>query len=501
MMALISVVLCKKNSDKVALWCVAFIMTGFLTQYVMNVTATAATRFWNSLVAYSQEVKFGISAQTLHVILVMATLTVLTLQFLLRRPERFRYERTYMPKNTVYEPERMQPGSGFQLKAQMPSFQCEVYGVVGSKTYPLGQAFLVKEGLMTAYHVLYDVDSVVLKKGEAEIQVEKEDFELKDSDLAILNFPQQYAQKLGMTQAKLHSFALTEKGGLTAQIVAFGQRSFGFLNSYDQFGYAKYSGSTIKGFSGAPYYLNKTVYGMHLGGNIDNLGYDSSFIVSILRPSKTIVRSQEGSDDWLIEQAERSTDFQYEQSPFNPDEIRVRINGKYHMVDPEVFHVLRDRVHAKGRKYVDMDLEAMSVNSESSLPLCPRNAMTFNDSGNLIRAPAVVAGARGPEQVRHLAQPPAQQISSPMESRYPVPLERSHMESLTLTHVPRNGVSATTPKNKQRARRAAQNQQLKKTVEQYVRLYGPIQPGQQTSAPLVISDGGQNANFPLPSAN
>lgn len=273
-----------------------------------------------------------------------------------------------------------------------------------------------------------------------------------------------------------------------AQAVAFGQRSFGFINPYEQFGYCCYGGSTVKGFSGAPYYLNNTVFGMHLGGNLDNLGYEGSYIRSLLKPTTLITTFREDSEEWLIEQAGRDTEFLYERSPFSVDEFKVKVGGSYHIVDSEVLGKLLKKV--KGRKRDEnFDFEQESrpappVQQEEQpapqqeaiplpppqptvveadllgiedLPLCPRTALNYQDQGNLIRAPADV-GALG--QVSDLTNVLREEMRTlkqmVLESRRP--LERSHMESLPLTPAQPKGASQSTAarrnrKNKSNAQR------------------------------------------------
>lgn len=323
--------------------------------------------------------------------------------------------------------------------------------------------------------MIHDIDHVVLRRGEAEVFLERGDFYFLDGDLALYKISQKQTQKLGLRKAKLSPVAIGHNSGLMAQVVAFGYRSFGFLNCFEQFGYCCYGGSTLKGFSGAPYYLNKIVYGMHLGGSNDNLGYESAYLRSVLRPSKTIVKTHEGSDDWLLEQAEKGKEFTYERSPYDPDEYRIKLHGRYHMVDTETLHLMQARAEAKPRAEIAYDFESKPV---EDLPLCPRGALNFKDSGNLMRAPAVVAGAPGKVPAQVSVQRPEEPILSQTAYISQAPSATYHTESLTLTPAQQNGVSKSTARNK---RRQLKNQQLLNTIEQLSKRLSHMERGQPTS--------------------
>nr|UCD55935.1 MAG: hypothetical protein 1 [Solemoviridae sp.] len=389
--------------------------------------------------------------------------------------------------------EKMIPGSDFQLNVVEPGFQAAIYGVIGdSKPFPVGQGFWIDEGFITAAHVVQDLDEVVLSKNGVKLFYYRDDFVTLDGDMAILKVTAAQTQKLGLSKGKLSPTAITPNGGLIAQIVAFGKRSAGFVDVYPQFGYCKFGGSTIGGFSGAPYYLNKQIFGMHLGGNLDNIGYEAAYMRSVLRPSKTVRNSAsydpEDSDDWLIEQANRFVDFSYDQNPYDPDEFRVKINNRYHMVSYEVLNEMRKAGKGRQRKDIVLDEEKMDV---ESLPLCPRGALNFKDSGNLLRAPAVIAGAHGKEPVQVFAPNQGLQTSSTMASTSPIPLEPSHMESLTSTPVQRNVPSRTTVrKQKMRLR----NQQLTSIVEQLSRRLEAMENGASISEQRPLSISGSKTN-------
>lgn len=463
----------KSWSDKIALLSIACTLVCVMGDHVFNfyLTKLATVVLSKAWFVYDNYVTLDSTFKVLNIVFSIIYMVHFVYRQVHGRPRP--YKRAYKP---TYVPESMKPGSEFQLNATLPSFQCEVQGSVDGETYfPLGQAFLVAQGLVTAAHVIYDVEKLALVKDDHRVYVDKSEFSLLDGDIALFKIKQRDAQALGLSQGKLSNQAVTANSGLMAQIVAFGQRSFGFLETYPQFGYCSYSGSTLKGFSGAPYYINKTIFGMHLGGNVDNLGYEAAYILSVLRPSKLIVSHQEASDDWLIDQASRSVAFDYEQSPYDPDEYRVKMNGRYHMVEGDVLGRMLGRTFGRRSARQPMEfLESADVPQESSLPKAPRGALDY-EPGNLIRAPAVVAGALGVEQVLPSAPRQEAQTSRQTVSLSRPPSELSRMEYRESMHAPPSAVSASTARNRKRKSRL---QQLKSQIQQLSRQLEATRSGQ-----------------------
>lgn len=370
----------------------------------------------------------------------------------------------YEDLKEVFEPEKMMPGSQFQYNAELPPFQCEILTPAGVL---LGQAFLTEYGLITAGHVLVDLKEVILSK-KTQIQLKTEEFEFFDSDVALLKLQQQAITKLGLAQGKLHAYSVPARTGIICSAVSSGKRSSGFVEAYTQFGYCSFGGSTIPGFSGCPYYLNKVIYGMHIGGCVGNIGYESAYLRSILRPTKTIVTNLESSDQWLIQQAQmdQEEEIYSERSPFDPDQYRIRLNSQYHIVDQETYLKLKKVAKVSKAKKLDYDFEKYQPEAKyqpsyqpsetdseiSDLPLCPRKAVNFDDApGNGFSAPTVVtAGARGLEEDRRNALNLNSPILNTMDSGSRPNLETFHMEYLESTRAQPSVASKYTQKKLKR---------------------------------------------------
>nr|WKV33614.1 MAG: RNA-dependent RNA polymerase [Riboviria sp.] len=399
----------------------------------------------------------------------------------------------------TYNSELVLPHSQFQENVSLPRFQAEIYGNTNGKWVILGNGFWVAEGFITASHVVYDVDRLLLKRDNLEVEIKRDDFEFVHGDIAIYKISERETQKLYMSRAKLSSAVMVDGGGLMAQVVALGKRSFGFLTPHQELGYCVYGGSTIAGFSGSPYYINNTIYGMHLGGDIQNVGYQAAWLRTFLKNS-TVVKLAPGminedSAEWLTEKALRCNDMKYKRSPYDPDEYFVEVGGTTHRVDGEVMYKLLDAVDCREDDYDFSYLPESTTKVEtpvvSSLPLCPRGAMDFDDSKNLIRVPAVNAGAHGKERVQEDAPKNVKPTSNPTAWSSQTLLAPSHMESRRSTLVPQNAASTSTP----RSRRRSTIQKLRQRIVSLQQRCEAMQPGQQISPQPGTSKNGSKPSL------
>nr|BBQ04780.1 hypothetical protein 1 [Culex inatomii luteo-like virus] len=548
-------------------------------------------KFWHSFrsdVAISPEMYYTMLAFYLTLCL------AISYSIWYKRREAMRHKYMVLDQSGTYMEEKAMPNSHYEVVPVLPGFQAAVLVSLDGITYrENGQCFWVDEGLLTAAHVVEGYDYCCIYRDEKhKIEVPSSVFETGQGDYACCRDPIKITQKVGLSKAKLACVGIEKGAGVSANIVARGKRSIGFLDQHSQFGFLTYSGSTTSGFSGAPYHLGRTIFGMHLGADSVNMGYEAAFLKTELRPSRVIKKlvdlKKEDSASWLVEQLGREDEVQYWRSPFDPSEYKLKVGNMYHIVDGEVLREILDR--KKGRRAVDKidyleesdqprettarvvetrDMETMVwqyeveesvkisgeidlaepviaptpaedkiedplistlrgllqefgrtsiytsanlpavkeavqapvkeavepvtpvVSKVDELPLAPRDAMTFNDSGNLFRAPAVPAGAPGMVSVPAPAQNLGQPIYGPMAFPYPPPLVNYHMESRSSMPAPQNVAFTRTQRN--RARR--QNRQRNRSeLEQYRQLFGPIQPGGVISQPQPTQMPGSTEN-------
>lgn len=335
------------------------------------------------------------------------------------RARRHRLRRGYeeileMVDLAAMTPEKMAVGSTF-VSGTNPKFQCEVYVAVdgGNFTYA-GQAFRVGDNLWTAWHVVSEADEIKLvnPKIEKSLTLTRKDFNHVDGDVAIAKLGNSMSL-LGLKSGKLAGATIDKGAAAFVEITAGNKRSFGLLTPHKAFGFAIYSGSTVAGFSGAPYVVNNTICGMHLGHQSVNLGYDAAYL-KMLENSMN-----EATEDYLLDLTKRygRKDFEIHNSPYNPDEVRVRYNGKYFLMDRDQAHKieiamqdeeadydygvvdtqtgyvgrrLQRKMNRAQKKMMDDELYGYNDGYEFETAVVPDQApdVMYEDQGNGSRAPA-----------------------------------------------------------------------------------------------------------------
>lgn len=426
-------------------------------------------------------------------VMVILIITVLSTAVIARRLFYALVPAVQIPSR-CFQPEKMVSGSEFEMNVPVPKFQCEVHVSMDGKRWVLnGQAFWVRDCLLTAAHVMQDYTYVKLVKGGAVSHVTN--WTLLDGDIAMIPMRPEEASRLSLSKAKLISISPGSKSGLLVQVSALGKRSCGFLKTFEQFGFCEYQGSTIKGFSGAPYFMNNQVYGMHLGGAVSNLGYEAAFLDALL-VNEEKVYDPEDSGEFIMDQISRDEDWQYERNPYTPDEYKVKANGKYYFLDEDQMDEVRQRFGKRGREVtIRTDFEQESaepVTVDETVPAAPRAALNFQDQGNLIRAPTASVGARGQVKDQGSAQAPGLRVLKTPASEYQTSSESCPMGSPSLTPVQLNGPSASTRKGK----RARTNRQRRlKELEQLRALLNTTPDGRQILQQLQTPNNGLIASL------
>lgn len=310
-----------------------------------------------------------------------------------------------------YLVEKVMPGSVFMPAVASPKYQASVYTIrgVAPRVYA-GQGFLAPRQLfVTAYHVIDGADYVVIVTEKGELTLKKSDFQHKEGDIAFAPLANDGASRLGLSVCRLKHNATVPNSGLYVVAQARDKKSMGLLNPHSAFGIVTYEGSTQAGFSGAPYYVHNTVYGMHIGGASSNIGYEGAYIAMLLN------QYAEDSEDYLVQSAQDGVEFEYEQNPYTPDEYRVKMDGRYIMVGEgtldKMLRVGEGRQKRVRLRDVDYDAElalgqASDPIPEEELPLAPRGAVVFADSENLESPhPGVDVGALGQRPVQGIDVP------------------------------------------------------------------------------------------------
>lgn len=230
--------------------------------------------------------------------------------------------------------ERMVPGSELVQIApgSVPSFQAMVY--VGDNPRFSGWSVLLDGFLVFPQHLFQDLGRVMVRRGKETLEVTKDRLLEILPDLVAVDLAPSEQSRLGLRKAKVGVVS----GPIFSSIVGTDKlmKTMGEVRP-STFGKVQYRGSTLRGFSGSPYVIGKSVLGVHLGsfGMDCNQGYEAAYIQGVLDS----LRRNESSEDYYLEQLAQASSkgqrYQFSYSPYGRDEVQVRIGGKYHMLDVE----------------------------------------------------------------------------------------------------------------------------------------------------------------------
>lgn len=233
-----------------------------------------------------------------------------------------------------FKPEKVMPESVL-TKARKPKCQADVFGLMNGKPVRSGQCFLHQDTLITANHVIAGFDRLLIRGPRSEISVDASVFTHIEGDISMATIAGGTAANLGLKSYRLVEEEPLANLGLFVTATGFDHSSMGMIQPHPSFGFATYTGSTIGGFSGAPYVCSDRIYGMHLGGATENLGYSSAYIKML------IDYHRESTEDFVLQTAARLGKFQAQVSPYDPTEYRVKVGRKYYMVDEEGYAKLK----------------------------------------------------------------------------------------------------------------------------------------------------------------
>lgn len=486
-----------------------------------------ATKYWNGAYEYCSASYYDVTDGYHPLVLLSMVFTCFCLLYLAKEclVELYRWMRVHWKWYMMeidFSPERMVMGSEFEKASTRPPFQAEIFVSKGEEFYMAGQGFMTEGWFITANHVIEGASQVRIKTELDTLELPRKRFEEIEGDVAFLKLSNEEASRLGLRRAKLMGHGVRSNSGLFVKCQAFQKSSMGMLENHPAFGWVSYHGSTVKGFSGAPYFVGNTVFGMHVGGLKTNIGYDAAYLRML------VLSRLEDSEEWLIKQAMKGKKFKYERNPYDPDEYRVEMDGNYYTVSSEGLARMQKRTmkgrggkvqfvnytgtikpeevrlqeddwiqeedkdrygktkvgrsferKSKGKGFVyearsgDSSSESISSEEESddSVPLAPRGAFDFDDSENLMRPLAVNAGGPskdGLEKKVRVVVTPRDVKSSEMGSSSQQPSEISTMDGHKPIPAPRREVLEFTPESSKKqeklSRRRNRRQNLKKKI-------------------------------------
>lgn len=156
---------------------------------------------------------------------------------------------------------------------------------------------LTKYFIVTAAHVLASEQLVIEGPNGVKEEVEADEFEQAEPDIAYVQIKPNVVTRMDLRPAKL--MPLKDRTSVFAAGIR-SLRSNGFLKDVEtDFSLLEYEGSTVAGFSGCPYFVNRHVYGMHqhtVSGH--NYGVPATYIQMVLM--KHLRYKNEDTAEYLI---------------------------------------------------------------------------------------------------------------------------------------------------------------------------------------------------------
>lgn len=251
----------------------------------------------------------------------------------------------FVETNGTFQNEAYVSGSDYVPCKIYPAFQCGVYHAKDRVDGQLrviyrGCAFWAGDYLWSNLHVVgSDPEQVVYLVNQNDetkiVELKAGDFEQLGELDAVAIPHEKLAKKfnvLGLRKATAASALL--KGTQIAKIHSRGAYTMGVLSpSFDNYGSIIYAGSSTHGYSGAPYFNNNMIYGLHVGSCQKGVGYDMAYLVSIADKAFKVTK-EDSWDDFLADVddycARTKKKIRYQQSSWDPSEWRFELRGYIH---------------------------------------------------------------------------------------------------------------------------------------------------------------------------
>lgn len=200
------------------------------------------------------------------------------------------------------------------------------------------------ECLITPCHVWEEVlaragDRVTLRGKTRDLEVKDSDVVRQEifTDVLLIQLPPNTFARLGVSKASIVSIDKKASAKIAGPV---GMGTMGYLSLSDRaFGMTHYEGTTLPGYSGAPYTVAGKIAAMHLRGsdtqNGPNIGVSAQIIY--VTAKKVLNLNLEDSEEWLIDQVtKRKRRIFIDNSWNHPDSYRVRIGNQFAIIDREV---------------------------------------------------------------------------------------------------------------------------------------------------------------------
>lgn len=263
--------------------------------------------------------------------------------------------------------ESLRVGS-IEQKMTAPGCQATVGFMESGVFTMIGAAIRISDWLVMPAHVYASAgDDPVVYGKQSWISLKGHEYEELDTDLIAIKLSGREWSTVGVSIAVIaHSLGL--KGTFVSITGVKGTGTTGTLR-HDKgvFGRVVYTGSTVPGYSGAPYMAGRQLVGLHTNGGAINGGYSASYLLSMLNWIDK--KKDEDSEDWLSD-PKNGSEIQVDETWGDLDTIRLFRGGRYHIVERKsMVAAFGKDWRRSARDYGDYDdytRESLSKNGETS---------------------------------------------------------------------------------------------------------------------------------------
>lgn len=203
--------------------------------------------------------------------------------------------------------------------------------------YPDGFSMLGKTGV-----VFINLPNVA---SDDSVSTDREYHQL-DTDVVAIRLSPNEVSRAGVAKSPILA-VLPSQGAAVSVVGADGGGSVARITHGIGFGTLKYEGSTIGGFSGAGYYCGKQLVGIHLCGGVINGGYSAQCAAITL--SYMLNHRPEDTPDFLKKTFQEGTPIYEDETWGHSDSARVRIKGRYHIVERSELYLAKEQTRSSTR--------------------------------------------------------------------------------------------------------------------------------------------------------
>lgn len=217
-----------------------------------------------------------------------------------------------------------------------PKSQALVGYFEGKEFKAIGSCVRMEGGILVGPdHVLSDgpdgSPEKFVKGTQSHVSIRNKHREMLDTDLCCISMTDKEFSIIGISVLKLDS--VSAKGDFVAIVGPVGKGTTGVLkNDLRNFGRVIYEGTTVHGYSGAPYVKGPFVLGIHQRGGTVNGGFSAHYVWMLVKGYLKI-RDEAiyGTPKFLREQFEHGKTIRWQNS-YDPDYVQIYCDGKYSQV-------------------------------------------------------------------------------------------------------------------------------------------------------------------------